>query len=447
MSKALYTDKYELTMLSAALKDGTANRQSVFEVFTRDLPKNRAYGVVAGTARIVDAILNFRFDESQLHFLEQQEGIDEVVINFLRDFKFTGNVFGYPEGELFFRYSPVLQVESTFAQCVVLETLVLSILNYDSAVAGVGARMIAAANGKPVSEFGARRMNEEASISAARASMIVGFASSSNLQAGYLYDIPTSGTSAHAFTLLHDDETEAFKSQVRALGNSTTLLIDTYSITGGTERAIKAVKELQQDGVGNGTLGAVRIDSGDLNSVSRDVRFLLNSNGFSDTKIIVTNDLDEFTIDELEKSKAPIDGYGIGTRLVSGGNPIMGGKPNCAFVYKLVSRNSENDNSGEMVPVSKKSANKISLGGKKLSFRNIGQRHSLLQPLIENGVNVSGSELAGSKSWKNANIVFSNSFNLLPQAYKDLYAGDLPSLDEMIIVEEAATFGTNEMGE
>ncbi len=349
-SSALLTDHYELTMLRAALADGRASRRSVFEVFTRRLSGGRRYGVVAGTGRVIDAIADFRFGEEELSFLNDSGVIDDTTATWLADFRFGGDIWGYREGELYFPGSPVLIVEGTFAECVVLETLVLSILNHDSAIAGAGARMIASAGERPCIEMGSRRTHEQSAIAAARAAYIAGFAATSNLEAGRTYGIPTTGTAAHAFTLLHDTEREAFDAQVAALGTDTTLLVDTYDIAEGVRNAIAA---------GGTDLGAVRLDSGDLAQVAAEVRVQLDELGASSTRITVTSDLDEHAIAAL--AVAPIDGYGVGTSLVTGS-----GVPTSGFVYKLVARE---DDGGTMVPVAKKSKDKVSVGGRKYAVR------------------------------------------------------------------------------
>ncbi|HJQ44114.1 MAG TPA: nicotinate phosphoribosyltransferase, partial [Jatrophihabitantaceae bacterium] len=235
MITALLTDRYELTMLGSALRDGTAERSCVFEVFARRLPDGRRYGVVAGTGRLLEALAEFTFDAPTIGMLRNSDVVDDVTAEYLADYRFRGDVDGYPEGELYFPYSPVLTVSGTFAEAVVLETLVLSVLNHDSAVAAAAARMVTAASGRPIIEMGSRRTHEWAAVAAARAAYLAGFASTSNLEAARAYGVPTAGTAAHAFTLLHDDERAAFTAQVAALGTDTTLLVDTYDITHGIE--------------------------------------------------------------------------------------------------------------------------------------------------------------------------------------------------------------------
>ena len=350
---ALLTDHYELTMLRAAREAGTAERRCVFEMFARRLPEGRRYGVVAGVGRALRALRQFRFDEEAIQFLCDRRIVDSADADWLADYRFRGDIWGYPEGELYFPGSPVLIVESTFAEGVVLETLLLSIYNYDSAIASAGSRMTAMAGDRPCIEMGSRRTQELAAVAAARAAYIVGFSSTSNLEAGRRYGVPTRGTSAHAFTLLHGTEREAFRAQIMALGEDTTLLVDTYDVFAAVRTGVELT---------GGRLGAVRLDSGDLGLLAVQVRELLNSLGARDTKIIVTSDLDEYTIAAL--AAAPVDGYGVGTALVTGS-----GHPTCGFVYKLVARAESDVADAPLVPVAKKSADKISIGGRKQGVR------------------------------------------------------------------------------
>jgi nicotinate phosphoribosyltransferase len=349
VSVALLTDRYELTMVQAALAGGKADRPCVFEVFARHLPSGRRYGVVAGTARVIEAVQDFRFNQDQLDYLSKEKIVDATTLDWLSNYRFSGNISGYREGEIYFGNSPVLTIEGGFAEAVVLETVILSILNFDSAVASAAARMRSAASNRFLAEMGSRRTHEQAAVSAARAAYLVGFDATSNLQAGAKYGIPTMGTSAHSFTLLHDSEDQAFEAQLKALGNNTTLLVDTFDV----ERAVRKAVELS-----NGKVGAVRLDSGDLVQSAIEVRALLDSLGATDTKITVTSDLDEYTIAAL--AQAPVNSYGVGTSLVTGS-----GHPTAGFVYKLVSHFDGED----WVDVAKKSVNKSSRGGKKSASR------------------------------------------------------------------------------
>lgn len=351
-STALLTDRYELTMLAASLRDGTAARPSVFELFSRRLSGGRRFGVVAGTGRLLSLIRDFRFGDDELRFLRDNDVVDADSLRYLEDYRFTGTIRGYREGELYFPGSPILTVEGSFADAVVLETLALSVLNHDSAVATAASRMSIAAGERPLAEMGSRRAADRSAVAAARAAYIAGFRSTSNLEAGRTWGIPTMGTAAHSWTLLHDSEEEAFRSQVDSLGTGTTLLVDTYDIRAGVETAIR---------VAGTELGGVRIDSGDLPIVAAEVREQLDALGATSTRITVTSDLDEYAIAALAAS--PVDAYGVGTSVVTGS-----GYPTASMVYKLVARQ---DAAGAWIGVAKASADKASHGGRKAAFRTV----------------------------------------------------------------------------
>ncbi len=350
MTTSLRTDRYELTMLQAALRSGAAERRSVFEVFSRRLPQGRRYGVVAGTGRLLEQLVDFRFDDADLAWLEQLDVVDGATLAWLADYAFTGSVWGYAEGECFVPGSPVLVVEGTFAEAVLLETLALSVLNHDSAVAAAASRMTAAAGHRPCLEMGSRRTHEEAAVAAARAAVVGGFAGTSNLEAGRRYGLRTIGTAAHSFTLLHDDERAAFAAQVASLGAGTTLLVDTYDVATGVATAVE---------VAGAGLGGVRLDSGDLLALAGEVRSQLDGLGATGTRITVTSDLDEHAIAAL--AIGPVDSYGVGTCLVTGS-----GAPTAGLVYKLVARE---DAHGSLRSVAKASQDKAGVGGRKYALR------------------------------------------------------------------------------
>ena len=420
---SLLTDHYELTMLQAALASGTAHRRCTFEVFTRRLPAGRRYGVLAGTGRFLEGLQSFRFDDEDLSFLASRNVVNAQTLKYLENFRFTGNIRGYVEGEIFFPHSPVVQVEATFAEACVLETYLLSILNYDSAVASAASRMTAAAGHRPCIEMGSRRAHERAAVSAARAAAIAGFTATSNLEAGRRYGLHTLGTSAHAFTLLYDSEREAFEAQLQSLGARTTLLADTYDV----ENAVRLGVELAGE-----ELGGVRLDSGDLVASAQRVRELLDSLGNHNTKITVTSDLDEYAIASL--AAAPVDSYGVGTRLVTGS-----GAPTSAMVYKLVERE---NTAGELEPVAKTSAGKRSLGGAKQAARRHNSLGIATAELIGTGNNPAALEntrdlirdfvvsgellpgLTGEEAVRNATERHSASLTELPESARRLSEGE-----------------------
>jgi nicotinate phosphoribosyltransferase len=350
-------------MLQAALHSGAAHRRSVFEAFARRLPDGRRYGIVGGTGRLLEGIADFRFGDAELDFLRRTKVVNEETLEYLAGYSFSGDVWGYPEGEAYFPNSPILIVESTFAEACILETYVLSVLNHDSAIASAASRMVTAAGSRPCVEMGSRRTHEESAVAAARAAIIAGFDSTSNLEAGMRYGLKTVGTAAHSFTLLHDTEREAFEAQIASMGAGTALLVDTYDV----EAAVRTAVELAGD-----KLGAVRLDSGDLVAQAQWVRQLLDELGNERTRIIVTSDLDEFAIAALQS--APVDSYGVGTSLVTGS-----GAPTAGMVYKLVSRT---DDDGHFAAVAKASKNKVSMGGRKYALRKLDDRGTAIQEII-----------------------------------------------------------------
>lgn len=421
MTSALKIDRYELTMLDAAIQSGNADTQVVFEVFARSLPSGRRFGVFAGVGRLVEEIKAFQFTPEQIEFLRSEKIVSEKTLSWLPNYYFSGEIEGFHEGEIYFGNSPVLTISGSFAECVVLETLVLSILNYDSAVASAAARMRIAAGNRKLIEMGSRRANEDAAVAAARASYIAGFDATSNLLAQFRYGIPTLGTSGHAFTLLFDSEKDAFQAQLSAMGENTTFLVDTFDVENAVNTAVKITK---------GKLGNIRIDSGDLAETANKVRTQLDRLGATSTKITVTNDLDEDAIAGL--AAASVDAYGVGTSLVTGS-----GAPTASFVFKMVSKfdgHKWND-------VSKRSAGKYNLPGRKIAVRQ-----------FENGIakndaiSAANKDLDGRKlqvrylenrrnlyetSLQNARQRFRESLQELPPAAKRLSDGE-PALEVII---------------
>ncbi|MCY4629799.1 MAG: nicotinate phosphoribosyltransferase [bacterium] len=344
---ALLTDQYELTMIDAALRSGVADLPATFEVFCRRLPPGRRYGVVAGTGRLLAALGDFRFGTAELDFLRQGRIVSEAGLERLADFSFSGDICGYREGEFYVPGSPILTVTGTFVETVVLETLVLSILNHDSAIAAAAARMRAAAGDRMLLEGGSRRTHEEAAPAAARAAYVCGFDATSNLEAGRRFGVPTGGTIGHAFVLAHGDERAAMAAQAELLGAGSTYLVDTYDIAEGVRRAVEAAGP---------AMGALRIDSGDLASSAVAVRRQLDELGAHRTRIILSGDLDEHDIAAL--APVPADGYLVGTELVAGA-----GAPTAGLVYKLVEIDGR--------PVRKRSLAKSWRPGRKRAFRMV----------------------------------------------------------------------------
>lgn len=355
MSTALLTDRYELTMLDAALASGLAERRAVFEVFARRLPPGRRFGIVCGQGRLATLLPELRYQ------VEDVVALRDVVRPQTRDW-LTGRspsvrVEAYREGSAYVPGSPVLTVEGAFGEGLLMETLVLSVLNADTAVASAAARMVLAAGDRPLLEMGGRRTHEQAAVSAARAAYVAGFSATSNLEAGRRHGIPTVGTTAHAFVLAYGTERAAVQAQVAAQGVGTTVLVDTYDVAEGVRAAVE---------VAGPQLGAIRLDSGDPAVEVPKARALLDELGATGTRIVVTGDLDEHSIAAL--AGEPVDRYGVGTSLVTGS-----GAPTAGFVYKLVAVESAD---GDLRPVEKRSAGKSTRGGRKWAWRV--DRHEVL---------------------------------------------------------------------
>jgi nicotinate phosphoribosyltransferase len=351
-STAFHTDQYEVGNLQGALHTGVAGRTAVFEVFARSLPAGRRYGVFAGLGRVLDDLERFRFTDDQLQWLERVGVADRQTRRLLATARFCGDIWAYPEGELCFPLSPVLTVRATFGEAVLLETLLLSICNWDSGVASSAARMVAAARGRPIIEMGSRRTHEDAAVDAARAAYVAGFAATSNMEAGFRYGIPVRGTAAHCFTLAHGDELTAFRAQVATQGPGTTLLVDTYDVEQGIRNAVAAAGP---------ELGGIRIDSGELLQLVPFARELLDRLGARRTRIVLTGGLDEYAMEEL--GRGPVDGFGAGEKLIH--------HPSPGFVYKLVAIAEGDGPDAPMRPVAKLSAGKTNLGGQKWAYREL----------------------------------------------------------------------------
>ena len=354
MTTGLFTDHYEFTMAWAALREGRAGQPCVFSAFARDLPGDAPFGVVSGVEATLDAIDAFRFDAGDIETLRAV--VDDATVEHLRHYRFAGTIEVIDDGELYFPDEPVVTVRAPFAAAIVLETVILAHLNGASGVATEAARMRTAAGGRALSEQGSRRIDPHAAVEAARAAWIAGFDSSSNLAARARYGIPTAGTAAHSWTLLHvDDEQAAFEAQLRALGAGTTLLVDTFDIAGGIDRAMAAARKVC-DVPGP---GAVRIDSGDLWVETHRARRQLDAGGATGTRIMASGEIDEPEIRRL--ADAPVDGFGVGTNVV--------GAPSPGFVYKLVAT----DTGGGWTPVAKTSPGKEMTGDRRVVGRRQGR--------------------------------------------------------------------------
>lgn len=396
----LMTDRYEFSMLQTFVNEGMVNKRVTFEVFTRRLTPGHRFGVFAGLGRLLPMLENFTFRGAEVSWMEDNNIINAPTAEYLKNFHFDGRVLAYNEGDLYFPYSPVLTVEATLGEALLVETLILSVLNFDSGIAGKAARIKEAARGGRLIEMGSRRTHEEGAVAAARAAYIAGFSATSNLQASYEYGVPSAGTAAHAFTLAFMDETEAFTAQIEAQGIETTLLVDTYNVEQGTLNAITAARKFGATGP-----GAVRIDSGDLAANARAARKILDANGAEDTLITVTSDLDEHVIKDLLYQNAPVDGYGVGTKLVAA--------PSAGFVYKMVEMETEDPSPAPghptyMRPVAKKSKDKMSNGGKKYAYRVSNAEGQIVGELLEKKFYESSGSASGFSTKPLQTVVMNN---------------------------------------
>ncbi len=358
-SESLITDLYQLTM-AAGYFTHQCHQQASFELFVRRLPKNRNYLVAAGLAESIDYITNLNFNESDIAYLENLSVFRHVkreFFDYLRSFRFTGDVWAVPEGTLIFGNEPILRVTAPLIEAQILETFLLSTINFQTLIATKAARITRAAQSdgkkRAVLEFGTRRAHGPvAGTYAARSAYLGGFTGTSNLAAGQAFGIPVYGTAAHAWTLAFDDELSAFQKFYEVFPETSTLLIDTYDTLKGAENATKI----------GATLKGVRIDSGDLIAQSYKVREILDKAGLNQTKIVVSGDLNEFSITEILKSGAPVDTFGVGTELATSRDlPALGG------VYKLVERVKAD---GTVQFTAKFSAEKTTYPGIKQIFRH-----------------------------------------------------------------------------
>ncbi len=360
---ALLTDLYEFTMSNIYVKTGLSEKKAVFEFFVRPSKKRNFY-IFAGLEQLIGLIKDFYFSEEKLEYLKSLNLFSDEFLDYLRTFRFSGNIYSLKEGEVFFANEPVVVVEAPLAEAQILETLVINTLQLQTMIATKAARCRIAAKDKYLVDFGLRRaQGTDAGLKAARASYIGGFNATSNVLAGEKLGIPITGTMAHSFVLSFGDEKEAFKAFAETYPENAIFLIDTFDVIKGVYNAIEVAKEL---GI---KLKGVRIDSGDLIELSKKVRKILDENGFTETKILVSGGIDEYEIKELEDSKAPIDAYGVGTKLV-----VSADAPYLDCAYKLV----QIDNR----PVMKLSSKKITLPYKKQVFRHYDEKGKLVKDVI-----------------------------------------------------------------
>lgn len=358
---SLLTDFYQLTMMNGYLKNDMMEDVVAFDLFFRENPCHSGYTIIAGIEQIIDYIENLKFHEDELSYLASQGTFDGEFIEALRNFEFKGTIYGVEEGTLMFPHEPVLRVKGTCFETQLIETALLNVLNHQSLIATKAARIVTAAKGDPVFEFGLRRaQGPDAGVFGARAAVIGGCSSTSNVLAGMKFDIPVVGTQAHSWVQKFPSELEAFRAYAKAYPDSCLLLVDTYNtIEAGIPNAITVFQELRDKGH---EPKGIRIDSGDLAYLSKQARKMLDEAGFPDVTIVASSDLDEDTISSLKDQGAEVDGWGVGTNLITSKNcPALGG------VYKLCA--AEED--GELLPKIKISNNpeKITNPGFKAVYR------------------------------------------------------------------------------
>lgn len=363
-SLALHTDLYQINMTESYWEDNIHNRKAVFEVYFRKLPFGNGYAVYAGLERIIQYLEDFHFSETDIAYLRDELGYEDDFLNYLKDLRFTGNVYSVIEGEMVFGNEPIIRIEAPLAEAQLIETAILNIVNYQTLIATKAARIKQVAGEDTVMEFGTRRAHElDAAIWGTRAAFIGGFDATSNVRAGKLFGIPVAGTHAHSFIQAYKDEYIAFHKYARRHRNCV-FLVDTYdTLKSGVPNAIKVAKELG-DKI---EFAGIRLDSGDLAYLSKEARKMLDKAGFHDTKIVASNDLDEETIINLKSQGAKIDIWGIGTKLITAFD-----QPALGAVYKLVSIEDED---GQMIDTIKISGNpeKVSTPGLKKVYRIINK--------------------------------------------------------------------------
>lgn len=368
-SVILHTDLYQINMVETYWRDGIHNRKAVFDLYFRKLPFGNGYGVFAGLERILQFVKNFKFSQSDIDYLREELGYKEDFLDYLSNLRFTGSIRSMREGELVFGNEPILRVEAPLAEAQLLETALLNIVNYQTLIATKASRIKQVIGDDIAMEFGTRRAHEwDAAIWGTRAAFIGGFQATSNVRAGKLFGIPVAGTHAHAMVQAYRDEYEAFR-KYASTHKDCVFLVDTYdTLRSGVPNAIRVAKEFG-DRI---RFVGIRLDSGDLAYLSKEARKMLDEAGFTETKIIASNDLDEYTIMNLKAQGAKIDIWGIGTKLITAyDQAALGG------VYKMVSIENEQ---GEMVDTIKISANpeKVTTPGRKRIYRIINNvnRHA-----------------------------------------------------------------------
>ncbi|HYA42153.1 MAG TPA: nicotinate phosphoribosyltransferase [Syntrophobacteraceae bacterium] len=430
----LVADLYEITMAESYLREGM-NSEATFSLFIRDYPPDRSYFVSAGLESLLNILADFHFSDESLRYLASLRKFSTRLIDRLRNFRFSGTIRAIPEGRIFFAQEPVLEVTAPILEAQLLETLVVNVIQLETMLATKAARVSAVASGKGLIDFGMRRtQGVDASLKAARASYLAGFLGTSNLLAGKIYDIPVFGTMAHSYITSFHSELDAFHAFARAFPDNSVLLIDTYDCAAGALKAVEVATALRKKGK---SLLGVRLDSGDLADLSRQVRLILDKAGFPDVKIMASGSLDEYQIEKLQNSGAKIDFYAVGTRMgVSADAPCLD------IVYKLVEYDGK--------PILKLSAGKKTWIGKKqvcrfyspdgkMDFDRVcllGSEEEQGEPLMELVVEA-GRRVQPPESLMEIRERFSGEWSKLPEKLRSIHPAQVfpvqvcPSLVEL----------------
>ncbi len=389
----LFTDLYELTMC-ASYFDNKKLQAATFDLLIRRLPPNRSYFLFTGLEQVLSFLEKIKFTEEHLSYLRKQ-GFKEDFLSYLKNFRFTGEVYAVPEGSIVFPCEPLIRITAPIIEAQLVETFLLNTINLQTMIATKASRVVHAAKGKPVVEFGLRREHGiDAGMKVARSSYIAGCAGTSNVLAGMIYGIPVFGTMAHSFVMSYEKEIDAFRAFTKTFPYKTILLIDTYSDFAGAEKAVIVAKELEQTGH---KLVGVRIDSGDLAQTSKRVRTLLDQNGLEYVTIFASGDLDEFKIAELQEKDAKIDAYGVGTKMGTSTD-----YPYIDVIYKL---SEVANNKGKFSSIMKLSEGKITLPGRKQVYRFTNKKGQYAKDVIALETEQIDGEPMLSKVMENGKII------------------------------------------
>ncbi|HHJ38338.1 MAG: nicotinate phosphoribosyltransferase [Methylothermaceae bacteria B42] len=397
LQSVLLTDLYQLTMLQGYWREGM-NDNAVFELFVRKFPPNRNFLIAAGLEQALDYLENLRFTEEECNFLQGTGFFDSEFIDWLAQLTFTGDVDAMPEGTVFFPDEPILRVTAPLPQAQLVETRLINLLQFQTLIASKAARCVLAAPGKLLVDFGLRRAHgSEAGLLAARAAYLAGFTGTSNVLAGMEFSIPIFGTMAHSYIMAHDDELEAFRAFAHAQPNNVVLLIDTYDTLKAVDKVIALAEELKRENI---TIKAVRIDSGDLAALAKQVRQKLDHAGLDQIGIFASGDLDEYALKRFTHDNIPIGGFGIGTKLTTSNDvPYL----NCAYKlqeYASIARRKVSKGK-QTWPGRKQVYRRYDASGKIekdiITLMNDPQEgEALLQPVMKNGKRLQTPESLGA---------------------------------------------------